>query len=124
MTSAIFKNAVSEFKKTDMKEKELYSGEGQFGASGAAAAGLNETLQVLGKFSVSFYPVGDNVIVLVTDSKSKNSLNPFLKIGAWWNDDSEYGNIPRKAGSKTPKGNTFQTYIFELPKTYFKNTKK
>jgi hypothetical protein len=123
MTSPIFKNAVSEFKKTEMTEKELYTGEGQFGAKGAVEAGANETLQVLGKFSVSFYPVGDNVIVLVTDSKSSNSLNPLEKFVGWATDDPEYGNIPREKGVVTPKGNTYQTYLFQLPKGYFENSK-
>jgi hypothetical protein len=106
-----------------MTEKELYTGEGQFGAKGAVEAGANETLQVLGKFSVSFYPVGDNVIVLVTDSKSSNSLNPLEKFVGWATDDPEYGNIPREKGVVTPKGNTYQTYLFQLPKGYFENSK-
>ncbi len=123
MSSPIFKNAVSEFQKTDMTEKALYTGEGQFGGKGAIEAGMNETLQVLGKFSVSFYPVGDNVIVLVTDSKSSNSFNPLEKLGAWLTGDSEFANIPRENGSITPKGNTYQTYLFQLPKGYFENSK-
>ncbi len=119
-TSAIFKNALDKFQKTDMNKKMYSSGEGEFGLIGAAKAGTNLTLQVLGKFGVSFYPIGDKVLVFVTDSKSKNSVNPILKMMAEFTNNSEYGNISRKIDTITPEGNTRQTYMFELPKSYFK----
>ena len=120
INSPIFKSAKKVFIDTGMKEKKLVTGEGKFGGFGAMKAKANWTAQKLGKFSVSFYPVGNKVVMTVMDSKSKNSVNPFLKIEAKRRKDSEYGNIPREKGKITPEGNTYQTYIFYLPLSDFK----
>jgi RHS repeat-associated protein len=120
VSSPIFQNSVNIFKQTDMKNKLFISNQGEYGAGGAAEAGENMTAQMLGKFGVSFYPVGDIVIVVVTDSKSNNSVNPFLKGVAWVTGDSEYGNEDRREGYRNEKrSTTHQTYLFSLPKSYF-----
>jgi len=65
----------------------------------------------------SFYPVGNNVVIIAFDSKSISSysLNPFNKGGG--------RNIPRSQGISTPQGTTHQTYIWWTKKTIYLNEK-
>ena len=90
-------------------------------------------MQVLGKFDVSFYPISDKVVVLVTDSKSVNSYNVVYKAIAYIFDD-EFGNFERGEDSKhlssktlllnqfknkDALANTRQSYLFILEKSDF-----
>lgn len=106
---------------TALNDKAAYGNE--FGLKGAWRAGLNLTNQFIGKFDVSFYPVGDNVVVLVTDSKTQNSLKPWLKIPSWFSKKyEEYGNVSRSEPSYRKNNdytNTRQSYLFVLPKSSF-----
>ncbi|MGA9649834.1 hypothetical protein, partial [Pedobacter sp.] len=64
----------------------------------------NMTAQMLGKANISFYPVGDQLIFVVVDSKSKTSLslNPFSK--------GESNNVARgELGTGGPQSTTHQT---------------
>ncbi|MGB0870969.1 MAG: RHS repeat domain-containing protein [Flavobacteriales bacterium] len=112
--SPIFKDAYKKFRLTNMQDKKLYKS--KFGLIGAWKAGKNITAQMLGKFSTSFYPIGDKVIVLVTDSKSNNSFNPIFKFSSWITDQPEQHNKVRKYDGKYPTalGTTRQTYLFVL----------
>ncbi|MDB4325257.1 RHS repeat-associated core domain-containing protein [Flavobacteriaceae bacterium] len=97
-------------------EKMIDSGEskmkvkGTFGVFGAIRSGANMQEQMMGKANISMYELGDKILFLVLDSKSKTSwsLNPFAK--------GEDNNISRDPNKTTPEGNTFQTYIFSLTK--------
>lgn len=99
----------------DEAKKEYYrSGkdkiriEGEFGLSGAYKAGSNMTSQMIGSCVYNFYTVGDYVVVMALDSKSKSSfsVNPF---------DGDSSNIKRKPNGGPPQSTTYQTYLF-----YFK----
>lgn len=83
--------------------------EGEFGLAGAWKAGNNMTAQMIGKANISFYPVGNQLIIMVVDSKSITSwsLNPFAK--------GESNNVSRQAGKLIPESTTHQTYIWNLP---------
>ncbi len=95
-----------------------------FGLVGAYRAGTDLTSQFIGKFDVSFYPLGDNVIVLVTDSKTQNSLKPWLKIPSWFGKKyEEFGNVSRSVPSYSENNDytsTRQSYLFVLPKSSFR----
>jgi hypothetical protein len=73
-----------------------------------------DTEHFIGKANTSIYNLNEHVLVLVHDSKTISSwtLNPF---------DGDGVNISRKAGQVTPKSTTFQTYMFMLTKSQFKN---
>jgi len=79
MKSPQFSTAASAFLENGKDKKFFF--EGDFGISGAFKAGKNMMAQMLGKANISFYPVGDQLIIVVVDSKSKTSwsLNPFSK---------------------------------------------
>jgi RHS repeat-associated protein len=107
MRSPQFSTAASAFLENGKDKKFFF--EGDFGVSGAFKAGKNMTAQMLGKANISFYPVGDQLIIVVVDSKSKTSwsLNPFSK--------GEGNNVPRVNGKGGPESTTHQTYIWNLP---------
>ena len=112
--SPVFLGALNKFKETDMTKKGAFSS--KFGLIGAWRAGDNMTAQMLGKFTTSFYPIGEKVVVLITDSKSNNSFNPIFKFSAWLTDQPEQHNKVRDYGGKYPPAlsNTRQTYLFIL----------
>jgi len=107
MKSSQFESAIESWKENGLDSKYYF--EGTFGIPGAVKAGTNMTAQMLGKAGVSFYPIGDLVAIMVTDSKSKTSwsLNPFAK--------KEENNIPRVNGQGGPESTTHQTYIWTMP---------
>lgn len=113
-----FIDAQARFKKsTNLKEKLPLSS--SFGLMGPFRAGTNMTAQMLGKFDVSFYPIGDKVVTLVTDSKSQNSYQPWYKLGSLWG-NSEFGNHARDTKWRhNNMSNTRQSYLFVLPKSDF-----
>jgi RHS repeat-associated protein len=108
MKSSQFESAIESWKENGLDSKYYF--EGTFGIPGAVKAGTNMTAQMLGKAGVSFYPIGDLVAIMVTDSKSKTSwsLNPLAK--------KEENNIPRVNGQGGPESTTHQTYIWTMPK--------
>lgn len=118
--SPIFKSSKEKFIERGIDKKTLVTNEGEFGLIGAGKAGTNTTAQMLGKFNVSFYPVGNKVVVFGVDSKSGNSGNPVKKVGAWLSGNPEKYNIPRVNGKGGPSSTTHQTYIFHLPISIFK----
>lgn len=99
-----FFRAAEKFLSSD-KNKMLVKG--TFGIFGAIRSGTNGVEQMLGKANISMYKLGNNVVFLVTDAKSRSSwsLNPF---------DGDEVNVPRQQGKIIPKSNTHQTYIFSL----------
>jgi hypothetical protein len=115
--SNIFNEAVEKFKESGL-DKKIYV-PGEFGADGAVKAGDNMTAQMLGKAGISFYPIGDKVVIFVTDSKSINSLNPAKKFDAWLSDDPDKHNVERVNGKGGPKSTTHQSYIFHVSKHFF-----
>lgn len=71
MRSPQFAEATSEFMKNGTDKNYLFTGE--FGVLGALKADNNMTAQMIGKANFSFYPVGDQLVIMVVDSKSKTS---------------------------------------------------
>ncbi|WP_307524271.1 hypothetical protein [Pedobacter sp. W3I1] len=108
MKSFLIKKAKANIDEQQPKDKKFFF-EGEFGVVGAFKVGKNMTAQMLGKAHVSFYPVGDQLIFVVVDSKSKTSwsLNPFSK--------GESNNVPRVNGKGGPESTTHQIYIWNLP---------
>lgn len=106
IASSIYIKALTTFLATKRDKDLIKPG---FGPIGAASSGTNMSAQFLGKANYNFYKVGNKIISIITDSKSKTSwsLNPFAK--------DEIFNTPRSKGKITQLGNTFQTYIFILP---------
>ncbi len=80
---------------------------GTFGLLGYVRAGGNMTEQMVGKSNISIYELGDNRLVLITDSKSRSSWT-------LWPFDGDEVNTPRTNGSGPPQSNTNQTYMFIL----------
>ncbi|OWK70636.1 hypothetical protein CBW18_11885 [Pedobacter sp. AJM] len=108
MRSPQFAKAASEFMKNGTDKNYMFKGE--FGVLGALKADNNMTAQMIGKANISFYPVGDQLVIMVVDSKSKTSwsVNPFAK--------GEQNNITRgEFGTGGPQSTTHQTYIWNLP---------
>lgn len=123
MNSPDFINAKKEYYEAKhLNDKGVASS--SFGPIGAIRAGFNFTAQFLGKFTASFYPVGDNVVVLINDSKTRNSLRPWLKIPSIFSKEyEEYGNVSRSEPSYRETNdytNTRQSYLFVLPKSSFR----
>ncbi|MGV0923458.1 hypothetical protein [Empedobacter tilapiae] len=104
LTSGIYREAATYFSATSRREKVSYSA--SFGIPGALREGGNIQGQFMGKTNFSFYPVGDNIVIMAFDSKSISSysLNPFNK--------SESVNIPRVSGESNKRATTYQTYIW------------
>ncbi|NTE04309.1 RHS repeat-associated core domain-containing protein [Agrobacterium tumefaciens] len=108
MRSPQFAKAASEFMKNGTDKNYMFKGE--FGVLGALKADNNMTAQMIGKANISFYPVGDQLVIMVVDSKSKTSwsVNPFAK--------GEQNNITRgEFGTGGTQSTTHQTYIWNLP---------
>lgn len=93
------------------------------------------TAQMLGKASISFYPIGDKVLVMINDSKSHNSINPIAKAHAWTlstfskefdsrKDYSDFGNYSRSSKKFIePLSTTRQTYLLVIPNNQLKKYK-
>lgn len=94
-------------KKFLASDKDKMKVKGTFGIFGAIRSGPNGVEQMMGKANISMYKLGDNIVFVVTDSKSRSSwsLNPF---------DGDEVNVSRQEGKIIPKSNTHQTYIFSL----------
>lgn len=118
MDSYDFKQLMINYKRlTGLKHKS--SGSNKFGLMGAIRAGSNLTAQMIGKMDASFYPLGGRVVVLVTDSKSRNSYQPWLKLGNLWK-DGEFGNHDRNTPWRhNNMSTTRQSYLFVLPNSSF-----
>ena len=112
--------AFSEFMQTNEKEKHKYTP--GFGLFGLLRPGGNMTEQMVGKASVSIYPLGDLRVVLATDAKSITSLTPWP--------DPEVMNIDREQNMGSLYHylfgqrftNTRQTYLFILSKEQLHDT--
>jgi len=78
--------------------------EGRFGLLGLFRSNANMTEQMVGKAGVSIYPVGNLLVIMIVDSKSKSSWT-----WKWW--DGDEANIPRINGIGPPKSTTHQTYL-------------
>lgn len=76
-------------------------------------------MQVLGKFDVSIYPLGDRVITLVTDSKSRNSYQTIFKVGTLWGNDDFMNHERNTPWLNNEMSNTRQSYLFVLKKSSF-----
>ncbi|MFN1217848.1 DUF6443 domain-containing protein [Chryseobacterium kwangjuense] len=100
----IYLDAATDFAGTSMNEKTTYNS--SFGPWGFVRENFNVQGQFMGKTNFSFYPVGNNVVIMAFDSKSVSSysLNPFNK--------GEERNIPRSKGIGIPQSTTHQTYIW------------
>ena len=61
---------------------------------------------MIGSAGVSYYVVGDKVIFIVNDQKTRESFYYHLP----WID-----NVTRTPGQVTPEGNTYQTYLWIEP---------
>ncbi|MDR1199871.1 MAG: hypothetical protein LBK94_12830 [Prevotellaceae bacterium] len=76
----------------------------KFGALGVLLAHDNMRLQMMGSYNVSFYKLGEKILSIALDSKSRTSYYlhlPFIN------------NYERSHG-KTRQGNTDQVYMFLL----------
>jgi len=112
MKSPQFAKAAKGFMENGTDNKFFFAGE--FGPSGAVDAGKNMTAQMIGKANFSFYPVGNQLVIMAVDSKSKSSwsLNPVVKAVSMF---SNYFDTPREQGKVIPESTTNQTYIWNLP---------
>lgn len=95
-----------------------------FGLSEVIDSGLNMTEQMIGSAGVSIYPVGENVVIMLTDTKTPRSL--FLHLP---NVSSRYERDDMMNGGLAPYSETKQTYIWieskvELIKIYLQNNGK
>ncbi|WP_294286516.1 hypothetical protein [uncultured Chryseobacterium sp.] len=108
----MYKTAIDYFKETSMNEKVSFSG--MFGPLGVFLENTNIQGQFMGKTNFSFYPVGNKLVIMAFDSKSRSSFspNPFNK--------SESVNIPRVNGIGVPKSTTRQTYLLWMNKNKIK----
>ncbi len=87
-----------------------------FGISGAIKSGTNMTEQMIGSAGVSIYPVGKNVLIMLTDTKTPRSL--FLHLPGI---ESRYNRDINYNGNLAPYSETKQTYIWiESVKTLLK----
>lgn len=78
-----------------------------FGVSGAVKSGTNMTEQMIGSVGVSIYPVGNKVVIMLTDTKTPRSLFLHLPgIESSSNRDNNYN------GRLLPFSETKQTYIW------------
>lgn len=78
-----------------------------FGVSGAIKSGTNMTEQMIGSVGVSIYPLGNKVVMMLTDTKTPRSLFLHLPgIESTTNRDSNYN------GGLAPFSETKQTYIW------------
>jgi len=100
--SSSFAKAHRQYRAQGVENKFYFPG--TFGIDGFTTA-QNMNQHMMGRVSFSFYPVGDKVVVMGTDSKSKSSL--------YYN--SDVTNTPRINGIGFPKSTTHQTYLFVLP---------
>ncbi|MDO5617082.1 MAG: RHS repeat-associated core domain-containing protein [Cruoricaptor ignavus] len=109
MDTMIYQDAVEYFIRTSTNEKVSYAA--SFGVTGAIRENTNMQGQFMGKTNFSFYPVGNNVVIMGFDSKSvsSHSLNPFNK--------GEERNISRVNGIGGKQSTTHQTYILWTKKT-------
>jgi len=108
MDTRMYHDAVEYFLNTSMNEKTSYSA--SFGIPGAIRENANMQGQFMGKTNFSFYPIGNNVVIMAFDSKSVSSysLNPFNK--------AESRNIPRVNGVGPSQSTTHQTYLLWVNK--------
>jgi len=108
MASPQMKEAYGIFQNKGGEKRQVKTG---FGPIGAYKSGFNMTAQMIGKANISFYPVGNTLVIMIVDSKSISSwsLNPFAK--------GEENNIPRVNGIGGPESTTHQTYMFHIPLT-------
>jgi RHS repeat-associated protein len=75
-----------------------------FGALGIILAHDNMQIQMMGSYNVSFYKLGDKILSIALDKKSRTSYYlhlPFI-------------NNYERSHDKTRQGNTYQTYLFLL----------
>ena len=78
-----------------------------FGLSGAVKSGTNMTEQMIGSVGISIYPVGNKVVIMLTDTKTPRSLFLHLPgIESKTNRDTNYNGKP------APFSETKQTYIW------------
>lgn len=100
----IYLDAATHFMGTSMNERSKY--DASFDPWGFVRENFSWQGQFMGKTNFSFYPVGNNVVIMAFDSKSVTSysLNPFNK--------GEARNIPRSRGIGIPQSTTHQTYVW------------
>ena len=77
-----------------------------FGLAGLLRDGVFNWRGMIGSAGVSYYVVGDKVIFIVNDQKTRESFYYHLP----WID-----NVTRTPGQVTPEGNTYQTYLWIEP---------
>jgi RHS repeat-associated protein len=76
----------------------------RFGALGILLAHDNMQLQMMGSYNVSFYKLGDKILSIALDSKSRTSYYLHLP----------FVNNYERSHEKTRQGNTYQVYMFLL----------
>ena len=88
---------------------------GSFGLSGALNAGNNMTAQMIGKANISFYPVGDMLVIMAVDTKSFASytFDPVVKLISIVSD--YYSPARTKLGIYDRMTTTHQTYLWAMP---------
>lgn len=78
-----------------------------FGLFGIVKAGTNMTEQMIGSVGVSIYPLGEKVVIMLTDTKTPRSLFYHLPgVGSRYDRDKMYN------GGLAPYSETKQTYIW------------
>ncbi|OGX85366.1 DUF6443 domain-containing protein [Hymenobacter glacialis] len=109
MASEQFAKAFLMYRRQSANNKP-YLFKGSFGLGGLMNSGLNMTSQMLGKTAYSFYPVGNKLVIMGADSKSRSSWTPW-----WW--DGDEVNTPRVNGLGGPQSTTHQTYLWYINKS-------
>jgi|GEM_PF-1188144 len=89
------------------EEKDRYNS--SFGIGGLIAAGCNMQAQMMGSYSVSFYQLGDKTLVIVLDSKTRQSF--YYQLPGIQNYSRGLGS-PSVTGLGMKQTTTYQTYIF------------
>jgi RHS repeat-associated protein len=115
----LFEKAFTKFEKTGRDKAPI---EANFSPLDIITTGTNMQVQMMGSYNVSFYKLGDKVLSLVQDSKSRTSLYYHLPVTNYSRNETQYMTIP---GGVTYYGkfenlviphkkesSTYQTYLF------------